>query len=190
MVNPFQTTSVKRVTAQDHDLEVWKLRLKGYTYSEIAEKTGISTALVAQCLKRQVLARHEEIRDMSMQGALIEHDRLEAMARQVLPRATGGEIVGPDGAPELDENGNPRRYGYDPKAIDKALQIHDRKARLLGLDRVRIDVTTNGGSVSAPGNADLSRLSPTEVALLEHLHRKALGAAKADTVEGEVVPAG
>lgn len=180
-------------TAVDVDRKIFALRLAGHSYLEIVEKLGLSGATrVRAGMTRQMALRRDELATMAEHATVIEHDRLESMTRAVWPRVVGGEILHPDtGAPIPDENGNPLHYAPDLKAIATALAIHDRKARLLGLDKTRIEIT---GSVEVTTSSiDTSRLSAQEIAIVEHLQRKAAGlleaSGDADTLEGELADA-
>lgn len=193
MPNPFQKTSPRRVNRQAFDAQVWELRKQGFVYNDIAAKIGDGTTVfdVSESMRRQVKERDAEIRDAAIEGGLIELEHLDAMKRQIAPYATGGVVTDAQGRPVVDENGNPTHHPPNLKAIGTALAIHDRKVKLLGLDKVRIEVSgTGGGSAMTGGGADLSRLSPQEVAILEHLHRKALALPEPSAAASAKAPAG
>lgn len=181
------TTSTAITKATDRDERAWQMRIAGHGLQAIADALAYtSTREVSAVIRRRIDEGRKSIATMADQGAQLELERLEAQTRAVWPRVMQWERTNPrTGAPVVARDGNPEIYPFDAKAHQLALAIHDRRVRLLGLDKIKIELSgPNGGPIeTAP--ADLGRLSSAELALLEHLHAKARGAA-ADT-GGDVV---
>lgn len=112
----------KKLETHDREVEAMKLRRYGYTYGEISKSMGLGGPGVAyrivQRAMRSVIAESaEEVR-------LTELDRLDGFLTKLQDRIDRG----------------------DTKAIDTALRIMDRRAKLLGLDaptKVQAEVVTH-----------------------------------------------
>ena len=104
---------------------VWNLRLGGYSGSEIAEELGISTGAVFQLLKQAREAISETAAASAIEERKEANGRLDTMLRAIWPSATEGDL----------------------KAIQAALAIEDRRAKLQGLDaaaKSALDITSGG----------------------------------------------
>lgn len=189
------TTSTAMARATGRDEQAWQMRIAGHSLQAIADALAFtSTREVSAMIKRRLQQGRQALAESVDQATALEAERLDAQTRAVWPRVMQHEITHPiTGAPELDHQGHPRRYEFDPKAHALALQIHDRRVKLFGLEKAtKIEITGAGGGPIRHEGADLSNLSATELALLEMLHAKARGAAAgegvdADTVDAEIV---
>lgn len=89
-----------------------ELRREGYSYREIAKAMGGTPSLahkrVSKAMERQLV----RVADLAEQVKALELDRLDAMFRGVWKQASDGGLL----------------------AIDRALRIMERRAKLLGLD--------------------------------------------------------
>lgn len=183
------TTSTVLAHATDRDDNAWKMRIAGHSLEAIANALGYPGGAreVSQVIRRRIQQGQKSIADQVDQAQALEYERLEAQRRAVWPRVMEWEKTNPrTGAPEVDAKGNPVHYPFDMKAHMLSLQLHDRVVKLFGLDKTKIEISGPGGGPIPLGDAgppDLSRLTPAEMALLEHLHAKARGLdpANADT---------
>jgi len=105
-------TSARRVGARERELAAVGLRLQGLPYGAIAERLGTSRgtahALVLRSLERTAEALGESAGILRQ----VEIERLDAMLAGLWPAATSGDV----------------------SAVNAALRVSERRARLLGLD--------------------------------------------------------
>lgn len=113
-----------RAASAARHLEALKLRQRGLTYGEIAERIGYANSSVAY--KAVMLELKRQMREPAEQVRELEIDRLDRMLLALQPKIDAG----------------------DTRAIDTALRIMERRARLLGLDAPQsIDVTSKGDAL-------------------------------------------
>jgi hypothetical protein len=150
-------TSPSRIRARERAAEAVVLRKAGCSFDEIARRLGFSqkgSAYRAVIGYIQALAREdaEALRELELQ-------RLDALLKAIWPRALEGELA----------------------AIDRALRISERRARLCGLDLQRDSIAqvtsqVNQIVVSYASGGDW--------------RQKAAALAQATVVEGEVAEHG
>lgn len=155
------------------------MRIAGHTLDAIAAALGYTSAReVSAVIKNRIDEKKKSIAHSVDQAFAVEYERLEAQRRAVWPRVMQWERTHPrTGAPIMQEDGTPDLYPFDYKAHQLSLQLHDRVVKLFGLEKVKIEISgPGGGPVQIEGApADLAKLTPQEMALLEHLHAKARG---------------
>lgn len=166
------------------------MRIAGHGLDMIATALGYNGGAreVSQVIQRRIDEGRKRIADQVDQASSIEYERLEAQRRAIWPRVMEWEKTDPrTGAPEVDKLGNPVHHELDWKAHDRSIALHDRVVKLFGLDKIKIEISgPGGGPIPLQHAPDLTRLSPTEMALLEHLHAKARGLSTAPAEGGEV----
>jgi hypothetical protein len=101
----------RQVRAHERHLQALELRKAGVTYEVIAGQLGYANASGAR--KAVVSALKATLREPAAELRELELARLDAMLLPLWRRVQAG----------------------DEKAIDRALRIMERRARLLGLDR-------------------------------------------------------
>lgn len=115
------------VRAIDNQLKALELRKAGIPYQRIAESLGYKDAsgawrAVKAALKKTLQEPADELRQ-------IEIERLDAMLSSIWASVKQGQ------------------YG----AIDRAIKIMERKAKLLGMDApTKTDVTSGGEKIQSP----------------------------------------
>ena len=116
----------------ERDGEIARLRSTGMSFADIGAQFGISRQAAHQGFKRALADTVREAADDVRVTELERLDRLYQEALAVLeaehPMVRNGRIIrGDDGAPLLD---------FAPRlgAIDRALKVQERRAKLLGLD--------------------------------------------------------
>ena len=160
---------------------VLQLRRDGVSFPDIAEELGMTQGYIHKVYKkalREIIV--EDVEDLRK----LELEKLESLEQEVMkvlksfhPFISSGQVVrdvieDPDGNPVVDPlTGNivtERLLDHGPKlaAIDRAVKLMERRARLMGLDtpvktQQEVRVTTEG--------PDLSHVS---VAELEEIKRK------------------
>ncbi len=115
----------QQLAAVEKQRQALELRLHGTSYAAIATKCGYSKAsgahaAVKSALRKTLSEPAEELR-------VLEAERLDALLASVWDKASKG----------------------DPKAVDNALRIMERRAKLLGLDApTTTDITSGGGPLA------------------------------------------
>lgn len=100
-----------------------QLRQSGRTYREIGQILEIAHTTAFSYIKEALLELNEETKEEAALLCSIELDRLDAMLRSIWARILKGDLG----------------------AIDRALKIQERRARLLGLDapkQIEVDSKT------------------------------------------------
>lgn len=107
-----------------------ELRLRGNSYVDIARELGITAQAAYQTVSAALDEARKELREKSKELRELEADRLDILYRKV------ADAVMPDDSP------------IDPKLIETALKIMERRAKLLGLDApTKVAGTGPGGSI-------------------------------------------
>jgi len=118
-------TQQGEVKAHDRQMQALTLRKAGVSYQSIADALGYKTAggawvAVKAALKKRVQEPADELRTLEL-------DRLDDMLKAIAPHVQAGNLT----------------------AIDRALKIQDRRAKLLGLDMpAKLDVTSGGEAIT------------------------------------------
>lgn len=114
---PYTHTRINTVKRNEQMRKVYEMRLAGKTHKEIADEMCIATGTVHGWIKKELERSAPEAREEVRQ---LEVERLDFMYTKLHPRIEKG----------------------DEKAINSALRIMDRRAKLLGLDMpAQIEVT-------------------------------------------------
>jgi len=104
-------TSPRKLRARELEYEAYKLRLRGYSYQQIADELGRSRSTVHRAVVRALERRNAEIDGMVDERRQLELDRLDYMLASLQPRINEG----------------------DPQAITAGRQIVESRAKLQGL---------------------------------------------------------
>jgi hypothetical protein len=112
-------TSPRRIEAAEKHVEALQLRKAGATYQQIADTLGYSVAGAEKAVKTALAdMKHEPAQEL----IILERARLDALLMGIWSQAVKG----------------------NQGAIDRALRIMERRAKLLGLDApVKTDMTVN-----------------------------------------------
>lgn len=114
--------------AEARSAEALDLRLKGYSYADIAARMGLSNEGARRAVQRGMAEVRSDIAETGAEVREQESARLDRMLQTLERMAEGTE---------------------DPSTLlaiqDRMLRIQDRRARLLGLDMQRLEVTGAGG---------------------------------------------
>jgi hypothetical protein len=135
-----------QIASHDRKLQALELRKAGATFQMIADQLGYRSPSGAH--KAVVSALRATLREPAEELRELELTRLDAMLLSLWRRVQAGE----------------------ERAIDRALRIMERRARLLGLD-----APTRGelsGPDAKPLALDLAGLTDDQLALLEIVHEK------------------
>jgi transposase-like protein len=130
-------TSKKRLIAAERQREALDLRRQGYSYSMIAERIGVSAQTCFRYVRDGIDSIIKETKEEAEEIRTLELERLDELLRALWPGATDGE----------------------PQAIDKALKIMERRAKMLGLDApTKVAPTNPDGSAQYEGGGLASLL--------------------------------
>lgn len=112
--------SKNRLRGREREIKAMELRKSGATYAAIGEALGISEQGAYKAVIRALDKLNAKVIEGAEQLRRLELERLDRLFLAVYPKAIGGSY----------------------EAIDRALKIMARRARLLGLDAVeRAEVT-------------------------------------------------
>ena len=104
--------SAKKIIALQREQQALELRIGGASYRQIGQALQIEPSTAMRAVFRGLDKIREEVRENASQYVQLQLERLDKMLLAVWPSVTKGS------------------YG----AIDRALRIEERRARLLGLD--------------------------------------------------------
>ncbi|MBB4893550.1 hypothetical protein FHS39_002581 [Streptomyces olivoverticillatus] len=98
------------------------MKIEGHTYTEIAEALGYSSRGAVYVDVKRALEKHVIEEGLAIEAwRELELAKLDALQKAIWPKAMEG----------------------DPRAIEAALKILDRRARMLGLDSaIKLEVLT------------------------------------------------
>jgi len=148
------TNSADRVRARDREAKALELRKAGATYAMIAERVEMSESGTRQAVTRVLQRLIGAATESAEEVRRLELERLDAMLLTIAPQIRGGNLG----------------------AIDRALRIMERRAKMLGNDAPsKVAPTTPDGA--EPWSLD--GLSAEEVAEIraevERLMEEAVG---------------
>lgn len=112
----------KNTETYDREIQALELRRQGHTYQQISDQMGLGGPGVAHRIIRRTM--EQTITENVEQTREIELQRLDGYLTRLQPRIQNG----------------------DTKAIDTALKIMDRRAKMLGLDaptKVQAEITNH-----------------------------------------------
>lgn len=137
--------------------EALEMRKEGCTFGVIAERMGYFDASGASKIVKRAMAL--TIQEPADEVRRLELERLDMMLKAINSRVKAGE----------------------PRAIEVALQIGDRRAKLLGLDApTKMETDSRSLQVQVSHGMDLSQLTVPEIKTLQELRQKALVAGDDD----------
>lgn len=115
----------QQLSAVERQRKALELRKQGKTYAVIAVELGYRNTSGAHTAVKSAL--HKTLSEPAEELRLLEAERLDMLLAAVWPSATNGE----------------------PKAVENALRIMERRAKLLGLDApTTTDITSGGGPLA------------------------------------------
>lgn len=119
-----------RARKNDLAIRAHQMRREGVPWWDIAEELGITEQVAARLVSDRIAAAAELV-DQGQRRTLLtmELDRLDQLQRAVWADAIGG----------------------DTRAVETALKIIDKRARLLGLENATGQTVTNN-TIVVPGN--------------------------------------
>lgn len=123
---------------------IWQLTVNGWTQDRIAEELGINQATVSRAIAAVRASIPEVVKTEAFVRELEFLDKLRAVAVEIMELPAAPVTVGKDGDVLYDpETGTlVRDYGGKLAAMDRAVKIGERYAKLLGLEApTKVDMT-------------------------------------------------
>lgn len=119
----------------ERDNRIFAMRKSGVTTTEIGKRFGVSTAAVHGAVTRQLQKLNREALMAYPEVLRLELERLDALQQAIWPLTQHRKIAAPDGSEVVVEP--------DLRAIQQVLAIMDRRSKLLGMESVNINMTTD-----------------------------------------------
>lgn len=117
----------------ERDLRIFNMRKGGTSIQEIAKRFGISPKAVSNAISRQLNKMNAEASMAYPELLRLELERLDSLQQALWPLTQHRKI-------EL--NGEEMMVEPDQKAVQTVLSIMDKRARLLGMGSINLDITT------------------------------------------------
>ncbi len=123
-------TSPRKMRAKEREVEALNLRKSGATYDQIGKALGITTQGAYKAIIRSLKRLNEQNSESSEELRRLEVERLDRMLVAIWPQVLNG----------------------NQGAVDRAIKISERRAKLLGLDApTRADITSNNDKITPIG---------------------------------------
>lgn len=122
-------TTTRRVLSKTRELKAVEMRLQGYRYHDIAQKLGVTEVAVYYMIKRTLEHWNEDLKEKVPQLRQMELARLESYIKSLQKKIHYGDV----------------------KAIQAAVRVHERIARIMGLDAptsIKHSGEGEGGAIS------------------------------------------
>jgi hypothetical protein len=139
--------------------DIWRAYLSGETQEQIAKQHGIGQQRVSQILSaiRESIPETDRAHLVQRESEFLDQLRVEALrlvARDPIPAYSNGKpILMPDGTTAEDHSGR-------LAALDRAVRLHERLSKLLGLDApAKADVSLVGAEREAATEAASAALA-------------------------------
>jgi len=122
MKDPHSPNSPQSTRARINEQDVLALRIKGLSFPAIAAELSASVGGVHAALERALAKTVEQIAERAGEYRALELERFETISEKLWPACIAGDL----------------------QAIDRYIRLHDRMAKLLGID-LKEDVTIQTG---------------------------------------------
>lgn len=116
----------------ERDFRIFQMRKSGMSTQEISKRFGVSTKAVNYAIQRQLNRMNQEALLAYPEVLRMELERLDALQQSVWPMTQHRRIAAPDGSEVVVEP--------DLRAVQQALSIMDRRAKLLGMEAININI--------------------------------------------------
>ena len=115
----------------ERDLRIFNMRKGGTSIQEIAKRFGISAKAVSNAISRQLAKMNMEASMAYPELLRMELERLDSLQQALWPLTQHRKI---------EVNGEQVMVEPDQKAVQTVLSIMDKRARLLGMGSVNLDL--------------------------------------------------
>jgi len=132
---------MNRELLAERDARIFALKKAGVSSREIAKRFDMTTSAVGKAIQRQLEKLNQESRLNYVEVLRMELERLDALQASIWPMTQNRKQSNPDGTEVSIEP--------DLKAVQQVLSVMDRRSKLLGMDRMNVNVNLNDASSSA-----------------------------------------
>ena len=132
----------------DRDLRIFKMRQAGVPTNEIARRFSMTTSAVSSAIRRQLQKLNAEALMAYPEVLRMELERLDALQQSIWPLTQHRKIRMDDGTEVTMEP--------DMKAVQTALSIMDRRAKLLGMEQTNVNIQMDVSQSDEPLRATLA----------------------------------
>jgi len=145
----------------ERDIRIFKMRQAGTSVQEIARRFGVSTSSVTRSVQRQLEKMNKEAILAYPEVLRLELERLDNLQQAIWPMTQHRR--------EVQEDGTEIQIEPDLKAVQQVLSVMDRRAKLLGMDRMSVNVSL-GDSSSVAGQVKVALAGSEKTASEIDLH--------------------
>lgn len=124
---------MNRELLAERDARIFALKKAGVSSREIAKRFDMTTSAVSKAIQRQLEKLNQESRLNYVEVLRMELERLDALQASIWPMTQNRKQANPDGTEVTIEP--------DLKAVQQVLSVMDRRAKLLGMDRMNVNVS-------------------------------------------------
>lgn len=138
---------MNRELLAERDARIFALKKAGVSAREIAKRFDMTTSAVSKAIQRQLEKLNQESKLNYIEVLRMELERLDALQASIWPMTQNRKQASPDGTEVTIEP--------DLKAVQQVLSVMDRRAKLLGMDRMNVNVSL----ADAPSSAGQIKVS-------------------------------
>ena len=138
---------MNRELLAERDARIFALKKAGVSGREIAKRFDMTTSAISKAIQRQLEKLNQESRLNYVEVLRMELERLDALQASIWPMTQNRKQANPDGSEVTIEP--------DLKAVQQVLSVMDRRAKLLGMDRMNVNVSL-GDSASVSGQVKIA----------------------------------
>lgn len=138
---------MNRELLAERDARIFALKKAGVSSREIAKRFDMTTSAISKAIQRQLEKLNQESRLNYVEVLRMELERLDALQASIWPMTQNRKQANPDGSEVTIEP--------DLKAVQQVLSVMDRRAKLLGMDRMNVNVSL-GDSSSVAGQVKIA----------------------------------
>lgn len=124
---------MNRELLAERDARIFALKKAGVSNREIARRFDMTTSSVSKALQRQLEKLNNESRLNYVEVLRMELERLDSLQASIWPMTQNRKQTNPDGTEVTIEP--------DLKAVQQVLSVMDRRSKLLGMDRMNVNVS-------------------------------------------------
>lgn len=124
---------MNRELLAERDARIFALKKAGVSSREIAKRFDMTTSAVSKAIQRQLEKLNQESKLNYVEVLRMELERLDALQASIWPMTQNRKTSNPDGSEVTIEP--------DLKAVQQVLSVMDRRAKLLGMDRMNVNVS-------------------------------------------------
>lgn len=124
---------MNRELLAERDARIFALKKAGVSSREIARRFDMTTSAISKAIQRQLEKLNQESRLNYVEVLRMELERLDALQASIWPMTQNRKQTSPDGSEVAIEP--------DLKAVQQVLSVMDRRAKLLGMDRMNVNVS-------------------------------------------------